>query len=154
VIVSDRWQFENRDGEQLGDSAVTHAQYREFVRESFLRNVRLFSDGRLPSPVELNSDEFFAAWRSRQTVTDALGRTVTLGGPISFAVIDGNHTYEFARRDLANSDEFLVSGGFIFLDDSSDDSCFEGVRRVVKEIRGSGRYELAARNPHYLFRKL
>jgi len=153
VIVSDRWDFENRNGDRIGDAPLTHAQYREFVRDSFLRNVRLFSGDRLPWPVELDSDDFFAAWRRGTTVTDALGRSIALGGPISFAVIDGNHTYEFARRDFANSDEFLVPGGFLFLDDSSDDSRFEGVRRVVQEIRASSRYELAARNPHYLFRK-
>lgn len=153
VLVSDRWNFENRNGERIGDSQLTHAQYRQFVRESFLRNIHTFSSDRLPWPVELDSDDFFAAWRRGATVSDALGRQVKLGGPISFAVIDGNHSYEFARRDFANSDEFLTPGGFIFLDDSSDDSRFEGVRRVVKEIRASGRYELAARNPHYLFRK-
>jgi hypothetical protein len=154
VIVSDRWDFENRNGDRIGDAPLTHAQYRAFVRESFLRNIQLFSSDRLPWPVELDSDAFFAAWRRGALVTDALGRSLTLGGPISFAVIDGNHSYEFARRDFANSDEFLVPGGFVFLDDSADDSPFEGVRRVVQEIRASGRYALAARNPHYLFRKL
>lgn len=155
IIACDRWDFEYaQPGQPVGNSLITHDEYRSFVKESFLRNIRLFSRPELPQPVEMTSDEFFAAWRRRDQVKDLLGRPLQLGGPISFAVIDGNHTYEFARRDFQNSDEFLLPGGFIFLDDSSDDSRFEGVRRVVKEVQSSGRYELAARNPHYLFRKL
>jgi len=61
LITCDRWLFEGAaNGEPLGDSTtVTHEEYRRFVKESFLRNVRLFSRYNLPFTVELFSDEFF-----------------------------------------------------------------------------------------------
>jgi hypothetical protein len=77
---------------------------------------------------------------------------VTFGGPIAFAYIDGNHAYDFARRDFENTDRFLVPGGFILFDDSADGSEFE-VTRVVQEVLNSDAYEIVAKNPNYLLRK-
>jgi len=103
--------------------------------------------------VEMFSDEFFAAWERREAERDVLGRDVTLGGPISLCYIDGNHSYAFARRDFENADRHLENGGFILFDDSGDGSGWE-VCRVVKEVIKGGRYEMVARNPNYLFRKI
>jgi len=153
LITSDRWEFEGaQNGHKLGASSVGHTEYSAFVRETYLRNIQMFSREDLPYTVEKLSDDFFAAWRAREEVTDVLGRPVKLGGPISFCYIDGNHTYEYAKRDFEHADEFLEAGGFLLFDDSADGSEWE-VCRVVAEVLGSNRYELVVKNPNYLFRK-
>ena len=153
LFTCDRWVFEGSDkGPDLAGSRLTHAEYREFVKETFVRNVRMFSRDDTPFTVEMFSDEFFGAWRAGAEATDVLGRPVKLGGPISFCFIDGNHTYEYAKRDFEHADEFLERGGFVLFDDSADGSGWE-VCEVVKEVAASGRYELVIKNPNYFFRK-
>ena len=153
LITCDRWLFEGAEpGSCVGDSDIPHDEYRDFVRETFIRNVRFFSRSRLPFAVEMLSDEFFDAWRAGGEVTDLFGRKLGLGGPVSFCYIDGDHSYECARRDFENADEFLVTGGFILFDDSADGSQWE-VCRVIEEIKAAGAYTVVARNPNYLFVK-
>jgi hypothetical protein len=154
LITSDRWIFEGSEkGGMLGDSpTVSHDDYRDFVKETFIRNIRMFSRHDLPYTIELWSDEFFVAWTAGERRQDVLGRQITLGGPISFCYIDGNHTYEFARRDFENTDKHLERGGFILFDDSAEDSGFE-VWRVAQDAMATGRYQLVARNPNYFLQK-
>jgi len=154
LFTCDRWDFERPPDEQAlgGTSSITHEEYRVFVKETFLRNIRMFSRYDLPHTIELYSDEFFQAWREGKEVQDLLGRPIRLGGPISFCYIDGNHTYDFARRDFENANEFLVSGGFILFDDSAKGSGWQ-VCKVVEEVENAGDYELVVRNPNCLFRK-
>lgn len=154
LVTCDTWRFEGaREGEMLGDSkTVSHRDYREFVRETFLRNVRMFSRSDPPVAIEALSDEFFEAWAAGETRIDMFGRPFRLGGPIGFCYIDGNHSYEFAARDFGNCDRHLEKGGFVLFDDSADGSG-RGVCRVVREVQATGRYELVARNPNYFFRK-
>lgn len=88
-----------------------------------------------------------------QTVSDVFGRDINLGGKISFCYIDGNHTYEFAKRDFDNVDKYLELGGFVLFDDSSDLDPF-GLTRLMKEIVRNRDYELVMKNPNYLFKKV
>ncbi len=148
-INCDCWEFPLA---MRGDAPVTRETYAGFVRESFLRSVRTFSSWDLPHTIEMFSDDFFAAWREARAVTDIFGRPITLGGPISFAYIDGNHTYEFAKRDWQNCDRYLERGGFVFFDDSWDGSGW-GVCDLIPEVLDSEAYELVISNPNYLFRK-
>lgn len=154
LFTCDKWEFEGQIlGAALGDSeSITHDEYKKFVKDTYIRNIKAFSGKDLPITLEKFSDEFFDMWANTESVVDVLGRKVKLGGPISFAFIDGNHTYSFAKRDFENVDKFLEKGGFILFDDSADYSHWE-VNRVAKEVLKSGRYELVARNPNYLFRK-
>lgn len=153
LITCDKWLFGGAEsGPTIGESSISHEEYRTFARETYMRNVRLFSRHDLPYTVEMLSDEFFAAWRHGDEASDIFGRPIRLGGPISFCYIDGNHTYEYAKRDFENCDEFLEPGGFILFDDSADGSGW-GVCQVVNEVKAGGRYEVAAKNPNYLFRK-
>lgn len=153
IFTCDRWDFEGaRRGQTIGEGGITFDAYREFVRESFLRNVRFFSGHDLPHTVELDSDEFFEAWRAKACVTDVFGRPARLGGSISFAYIDGAHKYECARRDFENVDCHLVPGGFILFDDSADGSGWE-VCRLMDELRSHHRYSVVMQNPNYLFVK-
>ncbi|MGB9181383.1 MAG: class I SAM-dependent methyltransferase [Pyrinomonadaceae bacterium] len=153
LINCDKWEFEGaHSGTLIEGSPITHAEYREFVRETYMRNVRMYSRNDLPHTVEMLSDDFFAAWKRGDETQDVFGRPIKLGGPISFCYIDGNHTYDFARRDFEHTDEFLERGGFILFDDSADGSAWE-VCRVVEEVKAGGKYEVVAKNPNYLFKK-
>ena len=152
LITSDKWEFEGASKGSLGDSSISHAEYRTFVRETYIRNIQMFSQSDLPHTVEMSSDEFFQAWRRGDEVLDVLGRGTKLGGPISFCYIDGNHSYEYVRRDFQNCDHFLVQHSFLLFDDSADGSGWD-VCKVVKEIEAAGKYELVIKNPNYLFRK-
>ena len=155
LYTCDKWEFEGQQlGAPLGDSpSVTHDAYRAYVRDTFLRSMQTFAAKRLPYTIECLSDEFFRRWFANERTVDVFDRPVTLGGKISFCYIDGNHTYEFAKRDFENIDRALVSGGFILFDDSADGSHW-GVNRLTREIASEHhQYELVSRNPNYLFRK-
>lgn len=155
LVNCDRWTFEGAEDAKvrLGDSGLTHAEYREFVRASYKYNVRTFSRGRMPHTIELQSDEFFAAWSAGEQTRDVFGRPTSLGGPIAFAYVDGNHAYDYARRDFENVDRHLQPGGFVLFDDSADGSHWE-VTRVVAEVKRMANYRVVARNPNYLFQKI
>jgi hypothetical protein len=154
IYTCDKWEFEGQQlGAPLGDSpSVTHDVYRAYVRSTFLRSMQTFAANRLPYTIECFSDEFFRRWFENEKTVDVFDRPVTLGGKISFCYIDGNHTYEFAKRDFENTDRALVSGGFILFDDSADGSHWE-VNQLTREIASGHQYELVSRNPNYLFRK-
>ena len=172
LITCDRWIFEFEPFMRLGHqealeamkvlpvagTPISHAQYREFVKESYLRNVRMFTWESLPHTIELFSDEFFAEWGKQSLVPDVFGRVVKLGGEISFGYIDGNHSYDFTKRDFENCDQYLAIGGFVLFDDSADDTTWgsaKAVQEIVKqEVIEKKRYELVMRNPNYLFKKI
>ena len=145
----DKWQWGTG---RIGQSSFTYPEYLAHAREAYVRNVSLFSRHDLPHTIEEFSADFFARWRAGEEATDIFGRAVRLGGPISFCYIDGNHAYEYARRDFEDADEFLERGGFVLFDDSADGTHWE-VARVRDEVLASGRYEVVAKNPNYLFRK-
>jgi hypothetical protein len=155
LITCDKWEFDGVDrNAKVGNSSmITYAEIQEFVKRNYIQNIKMFSRYDIPFSIEMFSKEFFDAWRKRQEVNDVLGRKINLGGTISFAYIDGNHTYKFAKEDFLNCDEFLEPGGFILFDDSADLSGW-GVCTLMKEVKQSPRYELVIKNPNYLFKKI
>lgn len=154
IITSDRWIFENvEDSGTLGDSDVQHNDYRTFVMDSFKRNIQFFSESYPIHPIEQFSDDFFELWERKELVTDLFNTEIQLGGNISFAYIDGNHTYEYAKRDFQNVSKYLDVGGFVFFDDSADAFHF-GCVKLMEEIVANPHYELVMKNPNYLFRKI
>lgn len=154
LITCDKWEFENagKNSDYVGDSPVQFSGYKAFVRESYLRNTRMFSGDDLPCTIEMTSTEFFEAWREKRTVQDVFQRPATLGGPLSFCYIDGDHTYEGAKKDFLGCDAFLEKGGFLLFDDSTVENF--GVRKLMPEVASSGKYKLVATNPNHLFQKL
>jgi len=146
----DPWSFEGTEEPIGGHFDAARPEWREYAREIFARNTRLFSASHLPHSLELGSDEFFQLWKLGAEVTDLFGRSARLGGPIAFAYVDGNHTYEQARKDAENVRSQLVSGGLILLDDSADDSPF-GCKRVVPDLIELG-FSVVWNNPNYLLR--
>ena len=154
LITCDKWEFENtpKDTDSVGLSPITFSEYRTFVRDSFIRNAKMFSGSDLPFTIEATADEFFSAWNKNKTTQDVFGRPLTLGGSISFCYIDGAHTYEAVKKDFLNCDAALDVGGFLLFDDSTIEMF--GVRNLMPEILETGRYELIDTNPNHLFRKL
>jgi len=154
LFTADKWIFEGAENQNefLEGSSIRNEEYRNFVKETYIRNVSFFCNGRLPYTIELFSDDFFNLWKQNSTASDVFGREVQLGGKISFAYIDGNHTYEYAKRDFENVDANLEKGGFILFDDSGKYSGF-GVYKVIKEIIGKGEYTVVTKNPNYLMQK-
>ena len=112
----------------------------------------MFCKTDLPYTIEADSDTFFKQWSAAESVTDVFGRNVDMGGALSFCYIDGNHTYDCAKRDFVNADQYLSPRGFILFDDSGDGSGWE-VCKVVEEVLKSGSYHLIAKNPNYLVQK-
>ena len=154
LITSDRWILADADVPNfLEESNITRSQYETFVKETYIRNISFFSKDHLPYTIEQFSDDFFKLWSEEKLVTDVIGRKVQLGGKISFAYIDGNHTYEYAKRDFENVDKYLEIGGFILFDDSADYSDWE-VCQVIEEIKKGGKYEIIIHNPNYLVKKI
>lgn len=153
MFCSGKWIFEGAErGVYLGDRDILHSDYRTYVMENFKRNIDMFSPNK-PYPIEMFSDDFFLKWAENAHMTYIFGRTVQLGGRISFSYIDGNHTYDYTKRDFENVDRYLVPGGFILFDDSSDIDQF-GLTRLMQEIRKDSRYRLIMKNPNYSFQKV
>lgn len=152
LFTCDKWIFEGSETPLPDRAPVSHNDIREYVMESFDRSIRRFSPDDLPFTVEATSDEFFDGWDTDSKATDVFGREASLGGPLGFCFIDGNHTEEYAARDFAHCDKHLAPGGLILFDDSSDDSDWE-VKGVIRRIKRNPRYEIVARNPNYLVRK-
>jgi hypothetical protein len=155
LITSDKWIFEGAEVPNafLEGSNITHNQYKAFVKETYIRNISFFSKDHLPFTIEQFSDDFFDLWSKEKMETDIMGRKIKLGGKISFAYIDGNHTYEYAKRDFENVDRYLEIGGFVLFDDSADYSGWE-VCKVIEEIKKEGKYEIIINNPNYLIKKI
>lgn len=155
IITCDRWIFEGAEDEEglLEGSDIKNSEYKQFVKETYIKNISFFSKGNKPYTVEVFSDDFFKMWKDSVQTTDVLNRDIKLGGDISFAFIDGNHTYEYAKKDFQNVDKYLKLGGFILFDDSADGSDW-GVCKVIDEIKKLGRYEVLVNNPNYLIRKI
>jgi predicted O-methyltransferase YrrM len=152
LFTCDKWIFEGSETPLPSSAPVSHAEIRDYVRESFERSMHLFSGGDLPFTIEATSDEFFSHWQHGDKVPDIFRRDVLLGGPLGFCFIDGNHSEAYALRDFEYCDQHLISGGLILFDDSGDESSWE-VKKVIRHIKRDGRYEVVAKNPNYLLRK-
>lgn len=159
LYCCDAWVYEgyhDRAGRATGwidgRSDVSRADYMAYIKDAFIRAARLLSAHRLPRAFHMLSDDFFDAWRAKTIAADVFGRDTTLGGPIAFAYIDGNHAYEYAARDFENVAAFLLPGGYVLLDDAADYMSF-GSARLAHELRRRKDFEVVAANPNYLLRK-
>jgi hypothetical protein len=152
VFSCDPWDFEDTEEPIGGFFDASAPSYRAYAREIFKRNIELFSAEKPPHPFEAYSNDFFLDWRKGVRRTDVFGREVGLGGSITFAYIDGAHTYEASMADFCNVNEQLVSGGFVLVDDSSDRGPFESTR-TAEEALALPAYELVFKTPNYLLRK-
>jgi hypothetical protein len=135
------------------DALPNPSAFSAFTRQTYIQNIQMFSSQDLPWTIEATSDVFFESWRRKLKARDVLGRPIALGGPIGFCYIDALHSYEASWKDFSNADQYLVPGGHVLFDDSSDDSNW-GVKQTVARIAQLPNYELVFKNPNYMFRKI
>jgi len=148
----DPWEFEEAETPIGGIFDASSLGFRTYARSTFVRNVETFCAERRPFSIEADSNDFFTAWSARRHRKDLFGREIELGGPISFAYIDGAHSVEASRADFRNVDRFLLPGGFVLFDDSDDGGIF-GSTQTAQAVARDARYELVFKAPNYLFRK-
>lgn len=152
LVSTDKLSQSSKKG-IAGRSHMSYEDYWQYVRESLLRNTRFFSRDDPPYLLDQSSDDFFNLWQENCQLVDLTGKTLTLGGPVSFAYIDGNHHYEQVKKDFEHCDHYLEKDGFILFDDSADFSDFE-VKKVIREVKKTRRYRVIMKNPNYLFQKI
>ncbi len=98
LFSCDKWIFEGAETPLPSAALVSHADIRDYVMQSFVRSVRRFNGEDLPFTIEATSDEFFQQWSGNAEVQDVFARDVSLGGPLGFCFVDGNHSEEYALR--------------------------------------------------------
>lgn len=136
-----------------GSESITRTAYMEYIQRSFTESLRLFHADRLPSAFRLRSDDFFTLWREEASAVDLFDRPTQLGGKISLAYIDGDHSYAQARRDFEHVHEALLPGGFVLMDDSAPFDHF-GSAQFAREVAATyPDMRVVMKNPHYLFVK-
>lgn len=91
----------------------------------------------LLNTIEVYSYQFFKFWNTQFAVKNVFEHAVTLGGPISFAYIDGTHNYDLVKKDFLDIDKHLLPHAFILFDASAENGGFEGVTRVINEVKNN-----------------
>jgi hypothetical protein len=152
VFSVDDWNWKNYTNDYPDDSPVSQEEFTRAVIETFRRSVSLFSRGNLPYHIVSNSDRFFAEWAAGNSNTDFFSREIVLGGPISFAYIDGDHSYEQSLKDFQNVDRHLEVGGFVVFDDSNES--WPGSWRTAREAAERNDYRLVDKRPNYCIQKI
>lgn len=136
-----------------GHSEITRIEYMEYIKNSFINSVRFFNKSNLPHTFHLTSDDFFEQFENKSILTDVFETRIKLDGKLSFCYIDGNHSYDYAKRDFENTSKHLVKNGLILFDDSWAGSAF-GSSELMKEIKNNPDFEIVFKNPNYLIRKI
>jgi len=138
LFNADPWMFEETEKPIGGFFDAASREYRDYCVETYKRNISLFAGRNPPTTVEAMSDDFFLQWSQRAEVVDVFGNRTRLGGPISFAYIDGAHTYEAAQRDFENVVRDLLPGGFVLFDDSNPRLSFGCVQSAAEAASTPG----------------
>lgn len=155
----DPWMYgydDSKEGDSYfidGRDDVSRTTYMEYIKKGFKESVLLFHPDRLPHTFHLKSDDFFEHFSRQSELTDVFGRSTKLEGSLSFCYIDGNHTYEFVKRDFENATKHLLVNGMILFDDSWDGAQF-GSAHFMSEIKKNPNYRVLDKNPNYLIQKL
>ncbi|MFK7748905.1 MAG: class I SAM-dependent methyltransferase [Kordia sp.] len=159
LINCDPWIYEGAD-DRFGTESntidgrkdISREAYSNYMKNNFIHSIQFLHKNNLPHSFQLTSDEFFAEYDKKIIAKDIFNQTVQLGTQIAFAYIDGNHEYEYVKRDFENVDKHLMASGFILFDDSMDDSPF-GSTTFMKEMKQHKNYRFIDKNPNYLFQK-
>jgi hypothetical protein len=79
LITCDKWIFEVTKGGMFATSkTISDIEFREFVKNSYISNILLFSRYDLPYTIEVSSDDFFSMWNDSKECIDILGRKIRL----------------------------------------------------------------------------
>ncbi len=136
-----------------GRNDILRTDFMHHIKNSFINSTMLLSKENLPNTCHLNSIDFFEKWSKSETVEDVFGRKTKLGGSISFAYIDGNHAYDFVKKEFEYINKSLLPKGLILFDDSFV-GCKFGSAKLMAEILQNTDYQLVMENPNFLFQKI
>ena len=136
-----------------GRDDVSRNDFSDYMKRNFISGVSLLHKDNLPHSFQLTSDAFFELYGQTASMKELFDQHITPGVKISFAYIDGNHNYEYVKRDFENVDKYLNKSGYVLFDDSIDGSSF-GSSAFMAEMKRNKNYKLVDKNPNYLFRKV
>jgi hypothetical protein len=136
-----------------GDETIERTDFMNYIKNAYVNSITLFNKNKLPHTFQLTSDAFFEHYSKNDEITDVFNRPFKLGGQISFCYIDGDHSYEIAKRDFENTDKYLKINGYILLDDSWDSSNY-GSSKLMDDIKKNSSYRIVDKNPNYLIQKI
>ncbi len=146
LFTVDNWFYEGYvPGASISD-AFSSDDWRQHTENVFELSLKLSAKKIKHAHIKLNSNDFFEQWKNNQLVVALNGQSEQLGGDIAFAYIDGDHSYTQSKQDFMHVDQFLVPGGFVFLDDTGAQSGF-GCKDVAKEIQLSSKYQQVFQDP-------
>lgn len=160
LINCDIWTYEGFDdhtGKMSnwidGRTDVSKKDYTEYLKQAYINAMMLLNKDNLPHTFELSSGSFFQKVQRRGTLIDLFGQSLRLPCEISFAYIDGDHSYQAVKQDLENLNPYLKTGGFVLFDDSHDGLQF-GSAKYMSEMLKHKDFKFVDKNPHYLFQKI
>ncbi len=158
LIVIDPW-LTCPDEPLIGPKKKSPFDYRAYIKEQYLNNIKFWFEEDLPITFQLDSNSFFDEWKRKLIKKDLFNNEFKMGGDICFCYLDGDHSYDQVKKDFQNIDSILQKGGFIYFDDSDrlhkdGGEVVNGCYKVVKEVIKSKRYVVALRNPNYLLKKI
>ena len=136
-----------------GKAEVSRKDYVAYIKTAFINAAQLLHPNAKPFTCHMPSDAFFENWNSKNQFTDVFDRTFSIQDTISFCYIDGDHSYEQAKKDFENVAAKLKRNGFILLDDSADYLNF-GSKHLMKDIKNDHRFKIIDSNPNYLIQKV
>ncbi|KYG80151.1 uncharacterized protein DUF4159 [Roseivirga ehrenbergii] len=160
LMSCDIWTYEGFDDHMGktsnwidGSTEVSRKDYTNYIKQAYINAMMLLSKDNLPHTFEHSSDFFFQSFQKPSALIDVFGQKVKLPCEISFAYIDGDHSYEGVKQDLENLNPYLKKGGFVLFDDSRDGLHF-GSAKYMREMLKNKDFKLVDKNPHYLFQKV
>ncbi|MES2761918.1 MAG: class I SAM-dependent methyltransferase [Bacteroidota bacterium] len=136
-----------------GDETIERVDFMNYIKNAYMNSVTLFNKNKLPHTFQLTSDAFFEHYSKNDEIIDVFKRPFKLGGQISFCYIDGDHSYEIAKRDFENTAKYLKINGYILLDDSWDGSNY-GSSKLIDDIKQDSSFRIVDKNPNYLIQKI
>lgn len=160
MIGCDAWIYEGYDDYKSikvnhidGNNKIDRKEYMNYIKESFINATTFFHPNSLPYISHLKSDDFFRKWKNNEPLTDVFGRNFSITQKISFAYIDGNHSYEQTKKDFENISNYLTIDGYVLIDDSADNLSF-GSSKFISEIKKNKDFQIVDKNPNYLIKKI
>lgn len=152
IYSADPWEFEGTEEPIGGYFDASRPDYQKYARDVFKRNVTLFCPpNRLPYTFADRSHSFLRRWAAKEDAVDVHGRRKRLGSPLSFAYIDGAHSYEGAIGDFHGIDPFILPGGYVLFDDTGYN--WPEMNRVVAEMAANPAYQLLFTTPNHFYMK-
>ena len=109
-----KWSLNRRRSKwNCNQSGITGADYSNFVKESYKRNVHFFSKENLPIQLKLFRMNYFQLWDEKKRVQICIWQNCRPWWKFSFVFVM-EITIRIRKRDFENTDKHLEVGGYSF----------------------------------------